>query len=138
MLPTHPSITAQLDPQEERERDTSAPPPPATRLPCPGRSEDRADRLRDRGRPALPTWVDIGAQQDRRDRVPEVMESDRRQPSSLGLADEQARRRLRVKWPAVLGGDDQARVGVVGVPGQPLGRLTGAVSTQRVHTSEPK
>ena len=76
--------------------------------------------------------VDTAGQQDRRDRVPEVMESDRRQPSSLGLADEQARKRLRVKWPAVLGGDHQARVGVVGAPGQPLGHLTSAVSTQRI------
>ena len=58
------------------------------------------------------------------------MESDRREPCSPGLADEQARERLRVEWPAVLGRDDQARVGVVGTPGQPLGGLTGAAQAE--------
>jgi hypothetical protein len=52
-------------------------------------------------------WVDTPRQQDRRNRVPEVMEWDRRQPCPLGLPDEQARKRLRVKWAAVLGRDDE-------------------------------
>ena len=38
--------------------------------------------------------------------------------------------------PAVLGRDDQARVRVVGAPGQPLGHLAGAVGTQRAWTAE--
>jgi hypothetical protein len=57
-------------------------------------------------------WIPPG-QQDRRDRVPEVMEPDRREPRSLGVADEQARERLRVRGPAVFGGNHQARVGVI-------------------------
>ena len=60
------------------------------------------------------------------------MKSNRREPCPLGLADEQARKRLRVEWPAVLGRDDLARVRVVGTPGQPLRGLMSAVNTQRV------
>ena len=74
--------------------------------------------------------VDTSGQQNRRDRVPEVMQSDRRQPYVLGLTN-RPRERLWMEWLTVLGSDDQARVGA-GRPRQPLGRLLGAVSPQRV------
>jgi hypothetical protein len=75
--------------------------------------------------------VDTLGQENRRDRVPKVMQPDRRQPCVLGLANEQARKRLWVHRSAVLGRDDEARVGVVG-PQDTARPPGGTVDTNRL------
>ena len=80
--------------------------------------------------------VDALSQQDGRDRVPQIMQSDLWQPCPPGLADEHARERLWVHRSTVLGRNDQARIGVLGTPGQPLGCLMGAVTTDCLYVAE--
>ena len=52
--------------------------------------------------------VDTLGQQDRRDRVPQIVQANLRQPGALGLADKLARQQLWVERPTALSRNDQA------------------------------